>query len=74
MSARKITDLEYLSSEAFGYKKDQRRETYDSNTMKGKHFIIEMQIAEQKHFRDRMLYYATLAIVNQASKGKEILS
>jgi predicted transposase/invertase (TIGR01784 family) len=68
----KIIDLEYLSPEAFGYKKDQRRAAYDihCSTEKGKHFIIEMQIAEQKHFIDRMLYYAALAIVNQAPKGK----
>jgi predicted transposase/invertase (TIGR01784 family) len=31
-----------------------------------------MQIAEQKHFSERMLHYAALAIVNQAPKGKVI--
>ncbi|MDR2286424.1 MAG: Rpn family recombination-promoting nuclease/putative transposase, partial [Prevotellaceae bacterium] len=70
--SEKIVDLEYLSPELFGYKKNQRRAAYDIHckTLSGKHFIIEMQIAEQKYFSDRMLYYAALAIVNQAPKGK----
>jgi predicted transposase/invertase (TIGR01784 family) len=64
--------MEYLSPEQFGAIREQRKATYDVHckTVKGKHFIIEMQMAEQEHFSDRMLYYAGLAIVNQAPKGK----
>ncbi|MDR2026581.1 MAG: Rpn family recombination-promoting nuclease/putative transposase, partial [Prevotellaceae bacterium] len=68
----KILDIEYLPSEQYGYIKEQRKAAYDVHcrTVNGKHFIIEMQIGKQKYFSNRMLYYSSLAIVNQAPKGK----
>ncbi|MDR2027007.1 MAG: Rpn family recombination-promoting nuclease/putative transposase [Prevotellaceae bacterium] len=68
----KICDIEYIPAEQFGYSDKQRKATYDvyCRITNGQYFIIEMQIAEQKHFTDRMLYYFGRAIANQAPKGK----
>jgi predicted transposase/invertase (TIGR01784 family) len=55
-----------------GYVKTIRKAVYDLyvKTTSGKHYIIEMQIAEQKHFAERMILYASHAVINQAQKGK----
>jgi predicted transposase/invertase (TIGR01784 family) len=37
----------------------------------GKHFIVEMQNQTQSNFIERMLFYVSKAVVNQAKKGKE---
>ena len=37
---------------------------------KGEKFIVEMQNASQKYFKDRSLYYATFPIREQAQKGE----
>jgi predicted transposase/invertase (TIGR01784 family) len=67
-----ITDIEYLPLEHLGILKKNRKAIYDIHckTKKGKCFIIEMQIAEQAHFAERMLFYSSYPIIEQAPKGK----
>ena len=38
---------------------------------RGEKFIVEMQNAYQKHFKDRSLYYSTFPIKEQAPKGAD---
>jgi predicted transposase/invertase (TIGR01784 family) len=67
-----VIDVEYLLPEQLGKTIKERRAIFDihcTNSKKEK-FIIEMQVAEQKHFMDRCLYYATFPIRKQAKKGK----
>ena len=66
-----IVDVDYLPLEQLGHSKKNRKAVYDVyvKTINGQYFIIEMQIAEQTHFVDRMLFYAGHATVNQAPKG-----
>jgi predicted transposase/invertase (TIGR01784 family) len=67
-----VKDIEYLSPEQFGLTEEYRKAVYDvfCKTVSGKHFIIEMQIAEQSHFIERLLYYIAMVLINQAPKGK----
>jgi predicted transposase/invertase (TIGR01784 family) len=67
-----IVDIEYLSQEQLGYKKENRKAVYDISckTITGKHLIVEMQAAPQPHFAERALLYASYPIVSQAPKGK----
>jgi predicted transposase/invertase (TIGR01784 family) len=67
-----IVDVEYLPVEQLGYSEKNRRAVYDVyvKTSNGQHFIIEMQIAGQKYFADRMLFYAGYSTIGQAPKGK----
>jgi predicted transposase/invertase (TIGR01784 family) len=69
-----VEDVEYLPLEQLGYVKTIRRAVYDLyvKTTSGKHYIIEMQVAEQKHFAERMILYASHAVTGQALKGKMI--
>ena len=36
----------------------------------GAHFIVEMQYAEQKFFKDRALYYDCMCVVQQGERGE----
>jgi predicted transposase/invertase (TIGR01784 family) len=67
-----ITDIEYLPGEHPGFLQKNRKAIYDTHcrTESGKRFIIEMQIAEQLHFAERMLLYSSYPIIEQAPKGK----
>jgi predicted transposase/invertase (TIGR01784 family) len=67
-----VEDIEYLPLENLGYDKTIRRAVYDLyvKTTSNKHYIIEMQIAEQKHFAERMILYASHAVIGEALKGK----
>jgi predicted transposase/invertase (TIGR01784 family) len=69
-----IVDVEYLPVEQLGYTEKNRKAVYDVyvKTSNGQHFIIEMQIAGQAHFADRMLFYAGYSTIGQAPKGKII--
>ena len=66
-----IKFIKFLNSEKIGISDDDRRSIFDiycENEL-GEKFIIEMQKAKQGFFRDRMLYYATFPIQDQAPKG-----
>ena len=65
-----ITDVRYLNSEHVGDVFAERRAIFDvyCENERGEKFIVEMQNAYQKHFKDRSLYYATFPIREQAPK------
>jgi predicted transposase/invertase (TIGR01784 family) len=69
-----VEDIEYLPLEQLGYDKTIRRAVYDLyvKTTSNKRYIIEMQIAEQKYFAERMILYASHAVTAEAMKGKMI--
>jgi predicted transposase/invertase (TIGR01784 family) len=68
----KIEDIEYLLTEQLPEEKKQRRAIFDifCKSNKGEEFIIELQIASQRNFLDRLLYYMSFPIRRQAKKGE----
>ena len=66
-----VADLEYQSTEALGNSPNERKAIYDikCRSSDGEIFIVEMQLARQKHFIDRSLYYSSLAINQQANNA-----
>jgi predicted transposase/invertase (TIGR01784 family) len=67
-----ITDLTYLRNEHLGSAQEDRRAIFDlyCKNERGEHFIVELQKARQKFFKDRSLYYSTFAIQEQAQPGE----
>lgn len=68
-----ITDVKYLNSEHVGDVYAERKAIFDvyCENKQGEKFIVEMQNAYQKHFKDRSLFYSTFPIREQAPKGCE---
>ena len=68
-----ITDVKYLNSEHVGDVYAERKAIFDvyCENEQGEKFIVEMQNAYQKHFKDRSLFYSTFPIREQAPKGSE---
>lgn len=68
----KITDISYLNTEHFSTIEPMRKAVFDvyCRNDKGEYFIVEMQKAEQSHFKDRSIFYSTFPIQEQAAKGK----
>ena len=66
-----IEDLTYINSENLGLHIGDRKAIFDvyCQNDKGEKFIIEMQKAEQKYFKDRSVYYASFPIQQQAKSG-----
>jgi len=64
----KITDLSYLPNEKLPISVGDRRAVFDiyCTNEKGEQFIVEMQKAEQKFFKDRTIFYSTFPIQEQA--------
>ena len=67
-----IADVQYLNGELLGDGYGDRRSVFDVYclTSSGGRFIVEMQKAEQRFFKDRSIYYATAPIREQAPRGK----
>jgi predicted transposase/invertase (TIGR01784 family) len=67
----KITQLSFLKTENLGAGEADRKAIFDlyCENDKGEKFIVELQKAKQKYFKDRSLYYATFPIQEQALKG-----
>ena len=67
-----IVDLRYLNTEVLGPYYGDRNSVFDVYciTEDGTHFIVEMQRSDQPYFKDRTVYYASSAIVQQAPKGQ----
>ena len=67
-----ITGIKYLNSERLGDGIGDRRSIFDvyCETEKGEKFIVEMQKAGQRYFRDRSIYYSTTPIREQAQQGE----
>ncbi len=69
---QKIKNLTYKKLTQLPESEKSRKVVYDlycENNM-GEKFIVEMQRVKQDFFKDRMLYYSTFAISEQAPKGK----
>ncbi len=69
----KITDLQYLKNEKLGNTALNRKAVFDlyCTNEKGEKFIVELQKTKQKFFKDRVLYYSTFPIQEQAKKGSD---
>lgn len=67
----KIKHLTYLKNEHLGYGEADRKAIFNlyCENEKGEKFIVELQKAEQKFFKDRSLYYSTFPIQEQAKQG-----
>lgn len=63
-----ITQLSYLPNEKLPISVGDRRAVFDiyCTNEKGEQFIVEMQKAEQKFFKDRTIFYSTFPIQEQA--------
>ena len=68
---RAISDLKFLDKEQPAIYDGDRSPIYDilCETDSGEKIIVEMQNREHPNFKERMLYYASEAIVRQGEKG-----
>ena len=68
-----IKDVKYLNSEHVGDVFAERKAIFDvyCENERGEKFIVEMQNAYQKYFKDRSLFYSIFPIREQAPKGAE---
>ncbi|MEN8123200.1 MAG: Rpn family recombination-promoting nuclease/putative transposase [Bacteroidota bacterium] len=64
----RITELSYLPNEKLPISVGDRRAIFDiyCTNEKGEKFIVEMQKAEQKFFKDRTVFYSTFPMQEQA--------
>ena len=67
-----VKNVTFLNSEHVGDVRTDRKAIFDvyCENENGEKFIVEMQNASQKYFKDRSLYYATFPIREQAKKGE----
>lgn len=67
-----ITDIRYINTEVLEPYYGSRNSVFDIYclTEDGGQFIVEMQRSDQPYFKDRTVYYAASAIVQQAPKGE----
>ena len=66
-----ISNLTYLKTEHIGHSQIDRKVVYDvycENT-RGEKFIVELQKARQKFFKERTIFYSTFPIQEQAIQG-----
>ncbi len=68
-----VTDVKYQNNEHVGDVFAERKAIFDvyCENERGEKFIVEMQNAYQKHFKDRSLFYSTFPIREQAPKGSD---
>lgn len=66
-----IADLTFQNVEALPDTSEERKAFFDIHcqALSGERFIVEMQKAKVKYFKDRSLYYLTYPIREQAKKG-----
>jgi len=67
-----VTDIQFSPSEHFGNNPSAREIIFDvfCHNQEGEKFIIEMQRSKQAFFMDRIVFYASTAIVEQGIKGE----
>jgi predicted transposase/invertase (TIGR01784 family) len=67
-----IKTLTFRNAEQLGLVAFDRKTVYDiyCEGENGEHFIVEMQKASQRFFKDRALFWTSFPIRNQAPKGK----
>lgn len=68
---RQILDLEYLNVEKEGISCESKKSYFDvqCKTADGSTIIVEVQNSNQKYFKERVLYYSTLPILEQLERG-----
>ena len=66
-----IKELTFLNTENLNDTVAERKAIFDLNCISasGEHFIVEMQKAKIKYFKDRALFYTTFPIKKQSEKG-----
>jgi len=69
----RIKKLTCLKTEHVGHSELDRRVVYDlyCENEEGEKFIVELQKARQKHFKERTIFYSTFPIQEQAVKGTD---
>ncbi len=69
---QEIKELTFKKNEQLPEYEKERKAVYDlfCENEKGEKFIVEMQQAKQEFFKDRMIFYSTFPIKEQAPKGK----
>ncbi|PIE84247.1 MAG: hypothetical protein CSA07_03185 [Bacteroidia bacterium] len=67
-----ITQITYLNPEQQGNTPNDRRAIFDlyCQNERGERFIVEMQNTKQDYFKDRMMFYATFPIQQQADRHR----
>ena len=67
-----IEDITYLNTEQFGSNEEHRTAFFDlyCRNQRGEHFIVEIQRQKQTNFKERLLYYSTFPIQQQAQRGE----
>lgn len=67
-----IKELSYLKTEHLGIDEFDRKAVFDLYCISktNQRFLVEMQKAKQKYFKDRSIYYTTFPIQEQAKKGE----
>ena len=67
-----IQDLNFKNSENLADSSAERKAIFDIHcvAISGERFIVEMQKAKIKYFKDRSLFYVTFPIRDQAEKGE----
>ena len=67
-----IETLTFLKTEQLGATPVDRKAVFDlyCQNERGERFIVELQKAKQKYFKERSLYYATFALQEQAVAGE----
>ncbi|MBX7243542.1 MAG: Rpn family recombination-promoting nuclease/putative transposase [Bacteroidia bacterium] len=70
-SYHQIKDLRFRNLESIPDTTEERKAFFDIHceAQSGERFIVEMQKAKVKHFKDRALFYTTFPIREQAQKG-----
>ena len=68
----RIEDLTFSNSETVPNIREERKAVFDiyCTNAKGQKFVVEMQKAEQRFFKDRSVFYASFPIQEQAKKKK----
>jgi predicted transposase/invertase (TIGR01784 family) len=68
-----IMDVTYLKNENLPVTEEERMAVFDIYCINesGERFIVELQKTKQTFFKDRVLYYSTFAITEQAVKGQD---
>ena len=72
-SEGEITGITYLNSEQLSGTAESRHAAFDvyCRNSDGSYIVVEMQVAEQEHFAERTLFYATFPLREQAQRGRK---
>ena len=70
---KQIKQLTYAKNEHLGQTDEDRKAIFDLYCVSedGERFIVELQKAKQRYFKDRSLFYATFPIQEQGQKGED---